>query len=297
VRTRAEDYPDPGALPIVRPAGLAEDLARRDFTVNAMAIPLTGEPELIDPHGGAADLAAGLLRVLHAGSLGDDPTRALRAARYGARFSLELETDTERQMRAVDLDTISRDRIDAEMMKLAAERDPLRGFELLEEWGVVELEPGTDELVEGAMRLAEGEPWSNLAERSLVVHAAALGHAPGEAGRLRDLRGAARELARATPERPSQAVELAQGRSGVELLLARAMGAAWIEDYVERWRGVTLDINGADLIEAGVAEGPAVGRGLEAALRLKLDSELSGRDEELRVALAAAHEEPLEEPV
>src|SRR4051794_7438973 len=80
---RSETYPDPGALPVVEPAaGIEADLARRDFTINAMAVPLREEPWLIDPYGGGADLEAGLLRVLHERSFADDPTRALRAARY-----------------------------------------------------------------------------------------------------------------------------------------------------------------------------------------------------------------------
>jgi tRNA nucleotidyltransferase/poly(A) polymerase len=83
-RTRAETYPHPGALPEVEPAPLERDLARRDFTVNAMALPLDGRGQLVDPHGGRVDLRAGLLRVLHPGSFADDPTRALRAARYAA---------------------------------------------------------------------------------------------------------------------------------------------------------------------------------------------------------------------
>src|SRR4051812_3391282 len=84
--TRAELYPSPGALPQVRPATIAEDLARRDFTVNAMAVPLTAELRLVDPHGGLDDLQAARLRVLHDRSFIDDPTRALRAARYAARL-------------------------------------------------------------------------------------------------------------------------------------------------------------------------------------------------------------------
>src|SRR3954452_22209108 len=74
---RSESYPEPGALPEVRPATLTDDLARRDFTLNAMAVPLAGDPELIDPHGGLADLERGTLRVLHERSFVDDPTRTL----------------------------------------------------------------------------------------------------------------------------------------------------------------------------------------------------------------------------
>jgi tRNA nucleotidyltransferase (CCA-adding enzyme) len=83
-------------------------------------------------------------------------------------------------------------------------------------------------------------------------------------------------------------VAAARGRSPLELVLARGLGAAWLDDYVSDWRHVRLEISGEDLLAAGVEEGPAVGRGLEAALRAKLDGELDGREQELRAALAAA---------
>jgi tRNA nucleotidyltransferase (CCA-adding enzyme) len=102
-QARAESYPAPGALPEVRPASIGEDLARRDFTVNAMAFPLSGDRQLIDPHAGLNDLRAGLLRILYERSFVDDPTRALRAARYAARFGFELEPETDRLLRDADL--------------------------------------------------------------------------------------------------------------------------------------------------------------------------------------------------
>ena len=74
-------------------------------------------------------------------------------------------------------------------------------------------------------------------------------------------------------------------------MLARALGAEWLERYVTEWRGVRLEIDGDDLIEQGVREGPAVGRGLAEALRAKLDGEVHGREEELRAALAAARKD------
>jgi tRNA nucleotidyltransferase (CCA-adding enzyme) len=66
------------------------------------------------------------------------------------------------------------------------------------------------------------------------------------------------------------------------------MGAEWLDQYLRDWRGVSLEIDGADLIAAGVPEGPAVGRGLRAALRRKLDGEIEGREAELETALAEA---------
>ena len=88
--TRRETYPEPGALPDVEAASLGEDLERRDFTVNAMALGLTGDDlgHLYDPAGGVSDLASGIIRVLHERSFIDDPTRLLRALRYEARLRL-----------------------------------------------------------------------------------------------------------------------------------------------------------------------------------------------------------------
>jgi tRNA nucleotidyltransferase (CCA-adding enzyme) len=276
-RARAEAYPHPGALPEVEPAGLLDDLARRDFTINAMAIPLLGEPEVIDPHGGRADLEAGLLRVLHARSFVDDPTRALRAARYAARFGFELEPETSALLREADLGTVSVDRRDAELLRLAAEVEAPRAFELLAEWGLVELRQGGVELSERVAELLSNPPWSEVAERDRSILSAALGPAGGEV-----------ELAASEPAHPSEAVELARGQNSIELALARAMGAEWLDRYVSEWRSVALEIDGEDLIAAGLPQGPAIGRGLEEALRRKLDGEIAGRDQELEAALEAA---------
>src|SRR3954453_18647374 len=156
-RARSESYPAPGALPAVEPASIADDLARRDFTVNAMALPLGGRPALIDPHGGQGDLAGGLLRVLHQRSFVDDPTRALRGARYAARFGFELEPETERLLREADLSTVSGDRVDAALRKPPAEPRARRGFELLDEWGLVPLADGAPELIDAVSALTACE--------------------------------------------------------------------------------------------------------------------------------------------
>jgi tRNA nucleotidyltransferase (CCA-adding enzyme) len=275
---RSESYPYPGALPVVEPAAtLEEDLGRRDFTINAMAISLNGEGRLIDPYGGQADLAQKRLRILHPRSFEDDPTRAIRAARYAARFGFELEPETEALLRGADLTTVSANRRDAELARLAAEPHAPHGFGLLGEWGLVELREGGEHLAGAAGELLEGEPWRGEAPRERVLLAAALGPDAGEA-----------ELSRARPERPSEAVALASSRDPVELVLARALGAEWLDRYLTEWRGMALEIDGEDLIAAGIAEGPAVGRGLQAALRRKLDGEVDGRERELAVALEAA---------
>jgi tRNA nucleotidyltransferase (CCA-adding enzyme) len=285
---RAESYERPGALPDVRPASLAEDLARRDFTINAMAIPIHHEPELIDPHGGRADLDRELIRVLHPRSFVDDPTRALRAARYAARFGFTVEEETEALARAADLSAVSEDRVETELVKLSAEPHARAGFELLDTWELLTLPEGAGPLIDAVAALLERAPWAGVADRGLAVHAAATGRAPGAAGRLRDLFDAARGLAEASPGRPSEAVELARGHGGIELVLARALGAEWLDRYVSEWRAVELEITGEDLLAAGIPEGAALGQGLDEALRRKLDGEVSGREEELRAALDAA---------
>jgi tRNA nucleotidyltransferase (CCA-adding enzyme) len=278
--TRTETYAHPGALPEVRPARLDADLFRRDFTVNAMAVPLEGDPALIDPHGGLEDLREGELRVLHPRSFDDDPTRAVRAARYAARYGFGLERTTGELIRRAELSAVSKDRAQAELRKLAAEPQAHGAFVLLGEWGVLSFEPEALELVAGVSALMGAEPWLGVAPRAEAVLAAALGRGVPEA----------RELASAQPGRPSEAVERARGRTGIELVLGRALGAEWLDRYITEWRVVRLEIDGGDLIAEGVAEGPAVGRGLREALRAKLDGEVHGRGEELRAALAAARE-------
>ncbi len=280
-QTRAETYPQPGALPEVRPAPIGEDLARRDFTVNAMAYPLSDGGELIDPHGGLEDLRAGRLRVLHERSFIDDPTRALRAARYAARFGFELDPDTSRLLAEADLSTVSEDRIQNELRKIAAEGDPAAALQLVVDWGVMPtLDPAAPARVANVTRLASSPPWADWANRELAVHLATVRPLPQ-----------IRELAAATPERPSDVVKLAVPWDPSQLLVARSLGAEWLDRYAEDWRHVHLEITGDDLIAEGVPEGPAVGHGLEAAISGKLDGELSGRDEELRIALAAARGE------
>ena len=135
--------------------------------------------------------------------------------------------------------------------------------------------------VELAVRVGDllsAPPWRDVAPRAQTVLRAAL----GPVGREEDLLTA--------PSRPSEAVEQAQGHDSTELALARALGAEWLDRYLLEWHLVGLEIDGEDLIAAGIPEGPAVGRGLAEALRRKLDGEIEGRQRELEVALAAARE-------
>jgi tRNA nucleotidyltransferase (CCA-adding enzyme) len=275
---RTETYPEPGALPVVSPAQtIEEDLARRDFTINAMAVPLQGEARLIDPFGGEADLDRGLLRVLHERSFADDPTRAIRAARYASRFRFGLEPETERLLRSTDLTTVSADRRRAELERLAAEDRACAGFELLAEWGLIDLRPNGLQLMEAVGGLLREPHWAEAVPRERAMVAAALGPP-----------GAEEVLASMWKPKPGEGVELAEKRDPVELILARAMGADWLDAYLTAWRRIQLEIDGDDLIAAGVEQGPAIGRGLRAARHRKLEGEIRGRDEELAAALAAA---------
>jgi tRNA nucleotidyltransferase (CCA-adding enzyme) len=275
---RRERYPRPGALPEVElGAPIRVDLARRDFTVNAMAIPLAETRELLDPYDGQVDLEAGVLRAIHSRSFVDDPTRAIRAARYAARFGLAVEPETREWLLATDLGTISPDRRWSELRKLAEEESAVRALELLAGWGLVEPRPGGESfaLARDVNRLMAGPPWSKEADRAEAILAAALGPAPGY-----------EDLADASAPLPSEGVRAAKGRDPIELVLARAAGATWLDDWLA-WREVTLEITGTDLAAAGLA-GPAIGRGLEAALIAKLDGQAPTRADELRVALAAS---------
>ncbi len=276
-RARTETYPQPGALPEVSPATLAEDLVRRDFTVNALAVPVDDPGALLDLHGGLDDLRAGLLRVMHDRSFADDPTRALRAARYAARLDLEPELGTLELLRAEPTST----------------RSPATGGDRAGQAG---------RGAQGAPRVrAVGRVGVDRARarrrradrpgRGVAGCATVVGRAVRPAAMLAAVRGpgpAVHELATLEPASPSAAVAAARGHAGTELVLARALGGEWLDRYVGEWRAVVLEISGEDLIAAGVAEGPAVGHGLAAALRAKLDGEAPTRSDELRIALDAA---------
>ena len=125
VTARSESYSRPGALPQIAHGAIEEDLARRDFSINAMAVPLHLEPKNgpLDPFNGEEDLRRGLVRVLHDGSFADDATRIMRAVRYEQRLGFLLEERTEALL--IDnlsmLDTISGDRLLREVQRWLAE--------------------------------------------------------------------------------------------------------------------------------------------------------------------------------
>jgi tRNA nucleotidyltransferase (CCA-adding enzyme) len=311
--TRTERYPEPGALPVVSAATLSDDLRRRDFTVNAMAVALGGDDlgHLYDPCQGLADLEAGTIRILHAGSFLDDPTRLLRAVRYETRLGFRMDEDTESAARAAiaeeAMSTVSGARVRDELMDLLAEPDVPVGIERMRELGLDRaLDPALDpdpELVASASLGAAAIG----ADRALAALAALCASAPEEldlwlAGLHLDARDrdavsrAARvagRLARKLRERehmPSELRALLDGEPPEALALALALRAP--SEPVLRWvtelSHVRLGIGGADLLAADIPEGPAIGRALEETLRRKLDGLVRGRDDELATALEIA---------
>lgn len=280
-RTRRERYPRPGALPEVAPAPIRTDLARRDFTINAMAVPLSGDAALLDPYDGLGDLRGRVLRVIHADSFADDPTRALRAARYAARLAMALEPETARLLRATDLSTVSDDRAAAELRRLAEEPEAVTGFRLLDEWGLVEIGAERLALLPKVAELCDRHPWTVSGDRA----GALLDAATCPSARLREAAG----LAALDPTAPASALfrEATRHDDGL-LLLARAHGAAWLDKHMGSWRRLRLTIDGDDLLAAGVGQGPAVGIGLQAALAARIDEAIEAdREAELEIALAA----------
>ncbi|MCD6567882.1 MAG: CCA tRNA nucleotidyltransferase [Dehalococcoidia bacterium] len=129
---RNETYARPGALPIVTPGTLKDDLSRRDFAINAMAISLVPESygELVDPYHGLNDLQHRLIRILHPQSFRDDATRILRAIRYEQRLNFNLERETSQLLKENIplLDTISNDRIRRELNLILLEECPERAL-------------------------------------------------------------------------------------------------------------------------------------------------------------------------
>lgn len=139
---RKEVYVRPGAFPKVIYAGIEEDLFRRDFTINAMAVDVMPKSWglLIDPHHGMKDLKGRCLRVLHTQSFIDDPTRILRAARFAGRLGFTLERGTAVLMAQAlsggALSTITPQRYAKEIRKINQEAHAKQAMRCLAEWGV-----------------------------------------------------------------------------------------------------------------------------------------------------------------
>ena len=311
VTARKEVYPTPGALPVTEPSSLLDDLSRRDFTINAMALPLDGDVEgLVDPLGGRDDLRCGIVRALHANSFRDDPTRLFRAVRYEQRFDFTLSDETlEQFLSEVDsrgCDNVSGDRLRHEVDLMFGEQHPEKALDRATELGLL------SSIVPG---LGQGEwvaRWAESKERYeaepeaywrqwLAVLAYPLSQADGEAlvRRLNMPRRWA-EVVRSSIELRSMETSLADAGlplSALVRLLERHDAktirivssicdspdmARNLNRYLESEDNLKPALKGGDLLELGVPSGPLVGKTLADLRDLRLDRRISSEEEERR---------------
>ena len=296
VRARAESYPQPGALPEVRPGSIGDDLARRDFTVNAIAVALhDGQVHAVEHAGG--DLDGRRLRVLHDGSFRDDPTRLWRLARYTARLGFVIEERTLQLASEAVADnalaTVSGVRMGNELRLALREPDPVAA--LIEAAALGLLPPGMvpARADEALSLLPEGE-----GRRDLVILAAScagmdarallawLDHM-GFAGPERDLVAAASRFVVGSPLRAaSTPAEIARAARGAPIEAVALAGGDNARRWIGELRHVALNITGDDLLAAGVPQGPEIGQRLRRTLDRVLDGEIApGRDAEMAAAL------------
>jgi tRNA nucleotidyltransferase (CCA-adding enzyme) len=320
---RSESYERPGALPTVAGGTLADDLLRRDFTLNALAVVINGSGfgTLVDHHGGLADLERGVLRVLTDRSFEDDPTRILRAVRLSARLGFALDGHTEellvRAVAAGCLSTVTGERILNEIVLILSEEDPWPPAARLHDWGILraidaawtaEPDRGAFSEVSRALRPATGGPGAADAEPWVTYLVSLLaGTAPEDRDRVL-ARLAAPGWARRAARDATALEGLADGRLGapgdirrseVRRLLApfapEALVAAMasrpdaeagrrIALFLSELRHAVTELRGTDVEALGVPRGPAVGRVLGTILDARLDGEVTSRAEEEALA-------------
>jgi len=308
VSARSETYERPGALPRVSPGTIQDDLSRRDFSINAMAVRV--DPlqfgELIDPHGGRTDLDRGIIRVLHDASFTDDPTRIWRALRYEQRLGFRLHPSTE-QLASRDvgvMERVSGDRLRRELERTLEEDRPEKTV-----YRACEI---------GALRYLshslEGDGW--LAERYDRARQASPGFRPGtiiyltllawRLGReqlndfilrlrfgghtarvLRQIPGLKDVLPALEAEKhlPSQITHLLE-RFSPETIFSASVATdsrtAWqqLELYLHTLRFIMPSLDGSDLRRMGVAPGRKVGELLKVLKAARLDGTVGSREEE-----------------
>jgi tRNA nucleotidyltransferase (CCA-adding enzyme) len=307
IQARRETYPEPAALPVVEPGTIEEDLARRDFTINAMALPLP-DGGVLDPFDGRGDLERKAIRTLHEESFVDDPTRIFRAIRYESRLGFRLEEETERLARAaIDAGLVGRltgARLREELIALlgedAAPTSILRMAELRLDRAIEPpLRAGLN-AVQRLKRLRElvaeydvDAPAWRLALETLVEPGQSVEALALTARDQRLVEGAARDARVLADARDAaELADLAAHHAPDAPLLALAIrDDPRLREWFERLRHVRLDVTGDDLAELGVPQGPRVGEILGELRRRKLNGELDGRDAELAAARGLAADE------
>jgi tRNA nucleotidyltransferase (CCA-adding enzyme) len=314
---RRERYPRPGALPVVSPAPLAADLARRDFSVNALAVALVPSVfgRLIDVPGAERDLRARRLRPLHPLSFVEDPTRIFRAARYAARLGFAMDPAGMRALRLARetgaIPALSGQRLHAELELIARERTGWEALGLLHRWQAFRIwDRGYRSTAAGGKRIGDARRLARWAEAVHVafdtvelMRLAVLLDQPAPVvtralGRLAVTGEAASRLV-AAQRRASVIVRRLTARpspppSAVDAVLRPcppvAIAAAWllggrgarrrIEWFLREGRTARPALAGDDVIALGVVPGPAVGRCLAELRRRRLDGAISTRAQE-----------------
>lgn len=319
VTTRSEVYLQPGALPEITPSDLYDDLRRRDFTFNAMAILIQERKlsQLIDPFDGLTDLKNGCIRVFHERSFWDDPTRIFRALRYQNRFDFELDPQTKEWMEDAlkndVLETISNDRIRDELVAILKEQNPNNAFCLLEEWRIPKyIHPALsaahicdgliDQIQNSLTHFALLIPDHHIESWEVYLLGLISILNPKDAASFLDRYRFCRQTQKKIAEletieneniesrllklddpKPSQIDEILSGLSEEALLWLVAkqpLVRTYISRYLRLYRQVKPSLNGRDLIKLGIRPGKVMGDILSDIRRRKLDGELTTRDQE-----------------
>jgi tRNA nucleotidyltransferase (CCA-adding enzyme) len=308
VTARAETYAQPGALPKVRPGTISDDLTRRDFTINAMAVELSPRRygELIDPHNGRHDLKNKLVRILHERSFIEDATRIWRAIRYEQRLDFQMELATQELLKqsTVWLKTISADRIRHELELVLREEQPEKVLFRADELGAMaEIHPalkGDIWLMETfalAYEYALPDPPSPQLYLALLAYrlntdqieqlVSYLRLPKTTAKVLRDtvsVKTRIEELTMHGPP-PSHIYRLLHGYNTTALtanLLATDDDVAeeHIELYLNVLKYVRPSLKGEDISKFGIKSGPKIKEVLDSLLEAKLDGKVNNRREE-----------------
>jgi tRNA nucleotidyltransferase (CCA-adding enzyme) len=304
---RNETYSKPGALPTVKPGSIKDDLIRRDFSINAMALQLNPQRfgELVDLYHGKDDLERRLIRILHPKSFIDDATRIFRAIRYEQRLSFKLEEETEKLLRqnVAMLDTISGDRIRHELELILKEDEPERAIRRAEELGVLgQLHPS----LKGNGRLSEmfskarqtGVRGSlstlylcllihNLTENENEQFISLLNFSKSSSQAIRQTLQLKAQLHKLTNSKlkPSDIYQLLRYYStpavqANALASESPIASQHINLYLNKSRYVKPRLNGEDLKKMGIRTGPKIGEILNALREAKLNGEVRTRKDE-----------------
>jgi tRNA nucleotidyltransferase (CCA-adding enzyme) len=310
---RKETYARPGALPLVTPGALTDDLIRRDFSINAMAIALAADNygELVDPYQGRTDLEHHLIRILHPRSFTDDATRILRGVCYEQRFGFGFEARTARLLKRdiAMLDTISGDRIRHELEHVFEENRPELVIKRLGDLGVLHrINPALkgDDWIAGkfdkARRLKKPSQLPSLYfcllaysfnEKDIQQFLVRL-NMPAKLSRamcdtLR-LRTRLSWLDKPSPK-PSQIYYMLREYEPAAIQAnALASESARIQRHLQlfltKLRYVRTALDGEELKKLGISPGPEMGRVLKILHKARLDGEVRTKADEKKLAIS-----------